>query len=142
MSTSRVKPAEPDDFDGFPEACPCRKSNPCVSRSYPCPWRIRKSSQKRSGANSLVRCRHRATVHIDDSPAHTRPSTSCHHCQPPVPGRSTRRHQSLNGKTPGERSGQLPPAHTVLDHYAWRHHCRGLFQMPIAVVTNSPGTGH
>ena len=20
----------------------------------------------------------------------------------------------------------------VLDHYAWRHHCRGLFQMPIA----------
>jgi hypothetical protein len=25
------------------------------------------------------------------------------------------------------------PAHAVLDHYAWRHHCRGLFQMPIAV---------
>jgi putative transposase len=30
------------------------------------------------------------------------------------------------------RSGQPPPAHAVLDHYAWRHHCRGLFQMPIA----------
>ena len=25
-----------------------------------------------------------------------------------------------------------PPAHAVLDHYAWRHHCRDLFQMPIA----------
>ena len=41
-------------------------------------------------------------------------------------------HQSLSGSTPGERSGQPPPAHAVLDHYAWRHHCRGLFQMPIA----------
>ena len=41
-------------------------------------------------------------------------------------------HQSLNGSTPGERSGQPPPTHAVLDHYAWRHHCRGLFQMPIA----------
>jgi hypothetical protein len=41
-------------------------------------------------------------------------------------------HQSLNGSTPGERSGNPPPAHAVLDHYAWRHHCRGLFQMPIA----------
>ena len=41
-------------------------------------------------------------------------------------------HQSLSGSTPGERSGKPPPAHAVLDHYAWRHHCRGLFQMPIA----------
>jgi Integrase core domain len=41
-------------------------------------------------------------------------------------------HQSLNGRTPGERSGQPPPTHAVLDRYAWRHHCRGLFQMPIA----------
>jgi hypothetical protein len=24
------------------------------------------------------------------------------------------------------------PAHAALDHYAWQHHCRGLFQMPIA----------
>jgi hypothetical protein len=39
---------------------------------------------------------------------------------------------SLSGSTPGERSGQPPPAHAVLDHYAWRYHCRGLFQMPIA----------
>src|SRR6266851_5460052 len=41
-------------------------------------------------------------------------------------------HQSLSGSTPGERSCELPPAHAVLDHYAWRYHCRGLFQMPIA----------
>jgi putative transposase len=41
-------------------------------------------------------------------------------------------HQSLSGSTPGERSGQPPPAHAVLDHHAWRYHCRGLFQMPIA----------
>jgi putative transposase len=38
-------------------------------------------------------------------------------------------HQSLSGSTPGERSGKPPPAHTVLDPYTWRHHCRGLFQM-------------
>jgi putative transposase len=41
-------------------------------------------------------------------------------------------HQSLGGSTPGERSGQPPPAPAALDHYAWRHYCRGLFQMPIA----------
>ena len=43
----------------------------------------------------------------------------------------SRVHQSLSGSTPGERSGELPPGHAVLDHYAWRYHCRGLFQMPI-----------
>jgi putative transposase len=43
-----------------------------------------------------------------------------------------RGHQSLNGSTPRKRSGKSPPIHAVLDHYAWRHHCRGLFQMPIA----------
>ena len=41
-------------------------------------------------------------------------------------------HQSLSGSTPGERSGKPPPAHAALDHYTWRHHCRGLFQMPRA----------
>jgi putative transposase len=41
-------------------------------------------------------------------------------------------HQSLSGRTPEEISGKPPPAHAVLDRYAWRHHCRGLFQMPIA----------
>jgi putative transposase len=29
-------------------------------------------------------------------------------------------HQSLNGHTPVERSGQPPPTHAVLDRYAWR----------------------
>jgi hypothetical protein len=29
-----------------------------------------------------------------------------------------------------------PPTHAVLGHYAWRHHCRGLFQMPIAAQFN------
>jgi putative transposase len=43
-----------------------------------------------------------------------------------------RAHQSLNGRTPGERSGQPPPSPAVLARYAWRSHCRGLFQMPIA----------
>jgi transposase InsO family protein len=41
-------------------------------------------------------------------------------------------HQSLGGSTPSERSGRPPPIYAILDHYAWRHHCRGLFQMPIA----------
>src|SRR5450432_3226059 len=39
-------------------------------------------------------------------------------------------HQSLSGITPGERSGKPPPAHAALDHFAWWHDCRGLFQMP------------
>ena len=41
-------------------------------------------------------------------------------------------HQSLSGRTPGEMSGKLLPVRAVLTHYAWRHLCRGLFQMPIA----------
>jgi transposase InsO family protein len=41
-------------------------------------------------------------------------------------------HQSLNGSTPGERSGQPPPAPAILARQPWRHHCHGLFQMPIA----------
>lgn len=40
--------------------------------------------------------------------------------------------QSLNGSTPEEISGRPPPARAVLDHYAWPHPCRGLFQMLIA----------
>jgi transposase InsO family protein len=44
----------------------------------------------------------------------------------------SRAHQSLNGSTPGEISDKPPPAHAVLDHYAWQRHCRGLFQIPIA----------
>jgi hypothetical protein len=47
------------------------------------------------------------------------------------PHNDHRVHQSLDGRNPGERSGQPTPTHAVLAHYAWRHHCRGLFQMPI-----------
>ncbi len=56
-----------------------------------CLWRIRKSSQKRSGVGSLVRCRHRATVRIDDSPAHSRRPPVGHYRQTRAPGRSARR---------------------------------------------------
>src|SRR5439155_23099225 len=45
--------------------------------------------QKRSGAGSLVRCRHRATVRVDDSAAHSRRTPVGHHCQTHAPGRST-----------------------------------------------------
>jgi hypothetical protein len=41
------------------------------------------------GAGSLVRCRHRATVQADDSPAHTRRPPAGHHCKTRAPGRST-----------------------------------------------------
>ena len=41
-----------------------------------------------------------------------------------------RAHQSLNGRTPGERFGQPPPSPAVLACSAWR--CHGLFKMPIA----------
>src|SRR4029077_11392622 len=57
---------------------------------YPCPWRIRKSSHERIGAGSLVSCRHRATVRIDDSPAHSRRPPVDHHRQTRAFGRSTR----------------------------------------------------
>jgi hypothetical protein len=40
-------------------------------------------------------------------------------------------HQSLSGRTPANDLANRA-AHAVLDHYAWRHHCFGLFQMPIA----------
>jgi hypothetical protein len=45
--------------------------------------------KKRSGAGNLVRCRHRATVHGDDSPAHTRRPPAGHHCKTRAPRRST-----------------------------------------------------
>ena len=44
----------------------------------------------------------------------------------------SRVYQSLRGSTMEERSGKSPPARAVLDHYAWQHHCRSLFQTPIA----------
>jgi len=41
-------------------------------------------------------------------------------------------HRSLDGTTPAQRAGVPSPAPAALDHYAWRQHCRGLFQAPMA----------
>ncbi len=41
-------------------------------------------------------------------------------------------HRSLDGITPAKRGGVLSPAPATLDRYAWRSHCRGLFQTPMA----------
>src|SRR5262245_21364482 len=35
-------------------------------------------------------------------------------------------------RRPVQRSHSGRTIHAVLDHYTWRHHCGGLFQMPIA----------
>ena len=41
-------------------------------------------------------------------------------------------HRSLDGTTPAKRAGSSSPAPALLGHPAWRQHCRGLFQTPIA----------
>jgi putative transposase len=41
-------------------------------------------------------------------------------------------HRALAGSTPAQRAGAPSPAAAALDDYAWRQHCRGLFQTPIA----------
>jgi putative transposase len=41
-------------------------------------------------------------------------------------------HRSLTGTTPAELAGAPSPAAAALNSYAWRQHCRGLFQTPIA----------
>jgi len=41
-------------------------------------------------------------------------------------------HRSLDGITPAQRAGALSPPPASLDRHAWRQHCRGLFEMPIA----------
>jgi hypothetical protein len=46
-----------------------------------------------------------------------------------ISSRARRRAPNLNSF---DRFGQPPPAHAALGHYAWRHHCHGLFQMSIA----------
>jgi hypothetical protein len=42
-------------------------------------------------------------------------------------------HRALAGSTPAQGAGAPSPAAAALDHYAWRQHCRGLFQTPSAV---------
>jgi len=41
-------------------------------------------------------------------------------------------HSSLDGQTPAEVSGERINAHTVLHHFRWRTHCRGLYELPVA----------
>jgi putative transposase len=41
-------------------------------------------------------------------------------------------HRSLDGTTPAQRGGALSPAPILLNHHAWRQHCQGLFQTPVA----------
>jgi transposase InsO family protein len=41
-------------------------------------------------------------------------------------------HRSLGGTTPAQRAGASSPALALLNRHAWRQHCRGLFQIPIA----------
>jgi hypothetical protein len=41
-------------------------------------------------------------------------------------------HRSLGGSTPALRAGAPSAVPAPLDHHAWRPHCRGLFQTPIA----------
>jgi hypothetical protein len=41
-------------------------------------------------------------------------------------------HRSLDGTTPARLAGAPSPAAAALNGYAWRQHCRGLFQTPIA----------
>jgi putative transposase len=41
-------------------------------------------------------------------------------------------HRSLGGSTPALRAGASSAVPDPLDHHAWRPHCRGLFQTPIA----------
>ena len=40
--------------------------------------------------------------------------------------------RSLTGTTPAQLAGAPSPAAAALNGYAWRQHCRGLFQTPIA----------
>jgi putative transposase len=41
-------------------------------------------------------------------------------------------HRSLGGTTPAQRTGASVPAPASLDRYGWRHHCSGLFEIPVA----------
>ena len=41
-------------------------------------------------------------------------------------------HRSLDGTTPAQRAGAASPRPAALNTYAWRQHCQGLFQTPLA----------
>ncbi len=41
-------------------------------------------------------------------------------------------HRSLDGTTPAQCTGKLQRASAALSFYAWRQHCHGLLQTPMA----------
>ncbi|MPZ43615.1 MAG: transposase [Betaproteobacteria bacterium] len=41
-------------------------------------------------------------------------------------------HRSLGGTTPARQAGAASPPPAELNTYAWRQHCQGLFQTPVA----------
>jgi putative transposase len=41
-------------------------------------------------------------------------------------------HRSLNGTTPENRAGNTSSSNANLAHYAWKRHCNGLFETPVA----------
>jgi len=43
-----------------------------------------------------------------------------------------RLHSSLDSQTPAEVSGESINAQTVLHHFRWQTHCRGLYELPVA----------
>jgi transposase InsO family protein len=45
---------------------------------------------------------------------------------------ASRVHRSLDGTTPAQCAGASSPPPISLDRYAWRQHCGGLFQTPVA----------
>jgi hypothetical protein len=45
---------------------------------------------------------------------------------------SARVHRSLNGTTPAICAGHSSPSTANLAHYAWKRHCDGLFETPVA----------
>lgn len=40
--------------------------------------------------------------------------------------------RSLDATPAAQPAGTPSPAPAALDHYGWRQHCRGLFQIPVA----------
>ena len=41
-------------------------------------------------------------------------------------------HRSLDGTAPDYRAGLSTRTRASFAHYTWQHHCRGLFQTPMA----------
>ena len=45
---------------------------------------------------------------------------------------AARVHDALNGTTPANRAGSPSPSPARFVNYAWKSHCRGLFEIPVA----------